>query len=291
MKRFVKAVPFIGPHFVIFVMFALFPTIYGIYIAFTRWDLVGNPQFVGFDNFREILINTDSQFSQQFYSGLLHTVLFVVIAVPLLISIPMLLALVLSRKNFNGVSVFQAIFYIPGLISVSAGALAWNLLFNREIGLFNTVFGTNIGFLTTQPWAWVTIFALTIWAGIGGNLIIYRSAVAGVPPELHEAASLDGAGVVRRFFSVTLPSIRFPLLYTIVLTTAGCFNVYGQPLMMTRGGPTDSTRVLMMTIRDLAFGSGPSIAGVAAAMSVLLGVVLMIIAAIQFRIMFRSSDD
>ncbi|MBN8882029.1 MAG: sugar ABC transporter permease [Salana multivorans] len=291
MRRFARAVPFIGPHFVIFVTFALLPTVYGFYIAFTRWNIIGDPQFVGLDNFREILLNSDSPFAGQFRTGLLNTLLFVVVSVPLLVVVPLLLALVLSRKDLRGVGLFQAIFYVPGLISVSAGALAWSLMFNREVGLINNVLGSNIAFSTTQPWAWVTIFTLTVWAGIGGNLIIYRSAIAGVPHELHEAAQLDGAGGVRRFFAVVLPSIRFPLLYTLVLTTAGAFNVYGQPVMMTKGGPNESTKVLMMTIRDLAFGSGPSIAGIAAAMSVLLGLVLMVISAIQFRVMFRSSDD
>nr|WP_201791063.1 sugar ABC transporter permease [Nesterenkonia sp. PF2B19] len=131
---------------------------------------------------------------------------------------------------------------------------------------------------------------LTVWAGIGGNLIIYRSAISAVPQELYEVASIDGAGAVRSFFNVTLPSIRLPLLYTTVMTTTVSFNVFAQPLMLTNGGPADSTTVLMMEVRDLAFGGGPSIAGVASAMAVLLGLVLMAISAIQFFIMYRRTD-
>src|SRR5699024_1928097 len=97
-------------------------------------------------------------------------------------------------------------------------------------------------------------------------------------------------GPVRRFFSVTLPSIRFPLIYTMIMTTAGAFNVFAQPLMMTEGGPRQGTTVLMMYIRDLAFSHGESIAGMASAMAVLLGGAILIISAIQYYLMNRNAD-
>ncbi|MFB9631651.1 carbohydrate ABC transporter permease [Nonomuraea helvata] len=288
MRRALRAAPFIGPHLVLFAVFGLLPGVYGLYIGFTRWNLLGDPQFVGLDNFHEILFDTESVFHDQFVNGLVNTLIFVAVSVPLLIVIPLLLAAGLSRKDLKGAGFFQGVFYIPGLISVSAGAIAWVLMFNRELGPLNNLLGTDISFITTQPWAWLTIFVLTVWAGIGGNLVIYRSAISAVPRELHEAAQIDGAGTVRRFLSVTLPSIRFPLLYTMVLTTVGSFNVFGQPMMLTKGGPNSSTKVLMMNIRDLAFGTGASIAGMAAAMSMLLGVVLMLISAVQFSVMHRG---
>jgi multiple sugar transport system permease protein len=289
LRQWLNAIPFLGPHLVLFLVFGLAPTVFGIYVAFTRWDLIGDPVFVGLDNFR-VIFDADHAFHDVFVNGLRNTLVFVLIAVPLLIVVPLLLAVVLSRKDLRGANVFQGIFYVPGLISVSAGALAWALLFNRELGPVNQIFGSNISFITTQPWAWVTIFALTVWAGIGVNLVIYRSAISAIPADLFEAASLDGAGAVRSFQHVTLPAIQFPMLYTTVMTTTVSFNVFGQPLMLTDGGPAGSTTVLMMEIRDLAFGGGPSIAGVASAMAVLLGVVLMAISAIQFVIMNRRID-
>ncbi len=284
-----SALPFLGPHLILFAVFGLIPTVFGVYVAFTRWNLVGSPEFIGFDNFR-VLFDRDHAFHEVFVNGLLNTVFFVLISVPLLTAIPLLIAVVLSRKDLRAANVFQGIFYIPGLISVSAGALAWALVFDRELGPVNQLLGTSISFTTSQPWAWIAIFTLTVWAGIGGNLIIYRSAISAIPAELYEAAALDGAGAVRSFISVTLPSMQFPLLYTTVMTTTASFNVFGQPLMLTEGGPAGSTTVLMMEVRDLAFGSGPSIAGVASAMAVVLGLVLMAISAIQFFIMYRRTD-
>jgi multiple sugar transport system permease protein len=290
MKKTLRAIPFIGPHLVLFLVFALIPTVFGFYISLTQWNLRSAPKFVGFDNFATLLFDTDSPFHREFFNGLGNTLLFVVVAVPLLVGVPLLLAVALSRKDMRGGGFFQSLFYLPGLISVSAGGLAWTLIYNRQFGPLNALFGTDISFTTTQPWAWVTIFSLAVWGGIGANLVVYRAAIAAVPLELLESASLDGANSRQRFLHVTLPSIRFPLLYTAVLTTAATFNVFGEPTIMTRGGPNQSTTVLMMSVRDFAFGDGPSIAGMASAMAVLMGLVLLVIAAIQFRVLHRSVE-
>lgn len=126
-------------------------------------------------------------------------------------------------------------------------------------------------------------------AGIGGNLVIYRSALSGVDESLYEAAKVDGAGPVRIFFSITLPEIKLPLFYTTIMTTTGAFNVWGQPVMLTNGGPNYQTQVLLMDIRNLAFPAGPAAAGMASAMALLLGIILMAIAAIQ--LIFMNKED
>jgi multiple sugar transport system permease protein len=113
-------------------------------------------------------------------------------------------------------------------------------------------------------------------------MIIYQAALNGISKDLYEAASIDGANSVQKFFKITLPSIRAQILYTVVITTIAQFNVYGQPLMLTKGGPTSSTTVLLMYIQENAFGSGISIAGIGAAMAVILGICIMIVSAIQF---------
>lgn len=280
---------FIGPHILLFVTFILIPSIYGVYASFTRWNLMTSPTFVGFDNYRTILFNTDSAFHFEFFNGLKNTLIFVGLSVPLMIVIPLLIAAAIEHKDVKFKNFFQSIIYIPGLISISAAALIWTLIFNSQLGVMNNLFGSNTVWTSVQPYAWMTIFIMTVWGGIGGNMIIYRASISNVSQDLYESAEIDGAGPVRKFFSITLPSIRFPLIYTVVMTTAGAFNVFGQPLMMTGGGPRESTSVLMMYIRDLAFGSGQSIAGIASAMAVLLGMVILIISAAQYYIMNRNS--
>ncbi|MBX4149636.1 sugar ABC transporter permease [Paenibacillus sp. FSL W7-1279] len=281
---------FVGPHLILFIVFILLPTLYGIYASFTQWNLINDPVWVGLANYKTILFDTESTFYTQFMNGLKNTLIFVVLSVPILIIIPLMIAVSLEHKKVKMKNVIQSILYIPGLISISAAALIWSLIFNKQLGITNNIFGSETVWAANQPYAWLIIIVITVWGGVGGNMIIYRASISGVSKDLYESAEIDGAGPVRRFSSITLPSIRFPLIYTFVMTTAGAFNVFGQPLMMTDGGPRQSTTVLMMYIRQLAFGHGESIAGMASAMAVLLGLVILVISALQYYVMNRNAS-
>ena len=274
---------------VLFIIFVCIPTIYGIYASFTQWNLISDPVWVGFSNYKTLLFDSSSTFYTQFWNGLKNTFIFVLIMVPLQIIIPLMIAAALQHKKVKLKGLFQAILYIPGLISVSAGSLIWSLIFHSRLGAVNNIFGFDFSWASRQPYAWILIFVVSIWGAIGGNMIIYRSALAGVNEDLYEAAEIDGAGAFQKFLNVTLPSIRFPLLYTIVMTTAGAFNVFAQPLMMTGGGPNQSTTVLMMYIRSLAFSQGESIAGMASAMAVILGLIIMCVSVFQYFLLDRSN--
>lgn len=283
------SIAFIGTHMVLFIIFVCIPTIYGIYASFTQWNLISDPVWVGFNNYKTLLFDSSSTFYTQFWNGLKNTFIFVLIMVPLQIIIPLMIAAALQHKKVKLKGLFQAILYIPGLISVSAGSLIWSLIFHSRLGAVNNIFGFDFSWASRQPYAWILIFVVSIWGAIGGNMIIYRSALAGVNEDLYEAAEIDGAGAFQKFLNVTLPSIRFPLLYTIVMTTAGAFNVFAQPLMMTGGGPNQSTTVLMMYIRSLAFSQGESIAGMASAMAVILGLIIMCVSVFQYFLLDRSN--
>ncbi|RQW66959.1 sugar ABC transporter permease [Listeria sp. SHR_NRA_18] len=272
---------FAGPHLIIFLIFFLVPVVYGIYISFTDWDLIGTPDFVGFDNYREILFQKDSTFYEQLHNGLRNTFIFVVLTVPFCIIVPLLLASALNAKpRLN--KLFQSLFYLPSLFAISAVIIIWGLMFNVSFGPINQFLGTTVNWVGTQPYAWLTLVIVTVWWCIGGNMIIYQAALNGISKDFYEAAEIDGATSVQKFFRITLPSIRAQLLYTVVMTTIAQFNVYGQPLMLTKGGPSGSTSVLLMYIQQNAFGTGQSIAGIASAMAVILGLCIMAVSAIQF---------
>ena len=279
---------YIGPHLLFFALFGLIPLIYGIYISFTQWDMTGDAVFVGLRNYKDILFNSSSTFHLQFFDGLKNTFIYVVVSVPLLIIVPLLIAIALNTK-IKAAGIFQSIFYIPGLFSISAIALIWTLVFNKRLGPINNLFGSDVNWITAQPYAWIVILIVSVWWGIGGNIVIYRAALNAIADDLYEAADIDGASSIKNFFYITIPSMKFPLLYTFVMTTIGSFNIYGQPVMLTNGGPTKSTTVLMMHIRNLAFGKGQSVAGMASAMAVLLGLIMVVISAIQFILL--NKDD
>lgn len=287
-KKKITPYLFITPHLALFIVFFAIPAIFGIYISFTKWNIMGTPEFVGLSNFREILINKDSTFYIQFHNGFKNTLQFVIYSVPFCILVPLFMATALNAKP-KGYKFFQGLFYLPSLLSISSVVLTWVFLFNRNLGPINNILGLKVNWGGQLPYAWVALVLITIWWTIGGNMVIYLSALADVPTDYYEAASLDGANAVKKFFYITLPSIKNQLAYTIVMTTIAQFNIYGQPLMFTKGGPKASTYVLLMYIRETAFGTGEPIAGIASAMAVMLGLCIMVIALFQFRMM-RQKD-
>lgn len=279
---------FLGPHLLIFIIFFLIPVFFGLYISFTNWDLFSTPEFVGFDNYKELFFQTDSIFYEQLRIGLKNTFLFVLFTVPFCITVPLLLASGLNTKPKLS-KLFQSIFYMPSLFAISAVVIIWTLIFNVNYGPVNQIFQTELPWLGTQPYAWIALVVVTVWWTIGGNMVIYQAALNGIPRDFYEAADIDGASSTQKFLKITLPSIRGQILYTVVMTTIAQFNVYGQPLMLTGGGPNNSTRVLLMYIQQNAFGSGQSIAGIASAMAVVLGICIMLVSAIQFKYL-RKKD-
>ena len=283
-RRKVDLVPylFIGPQLILFAIFFIIPAAIGIYAAFSKWNIYTDPFpiFNGLSNFQQILLDTSTSFSKNFWTGMGNTLLFVVVCVPFCILLPLFMAVLLSLKP-KGHGFFQALFYLPNILSISSVILIWFYVFNRNEGLLNNVFHTNINWLGSQPSAWSAIVIVTVWWCLGGNLVIYLAAINGVSREIQEAADIDGAGLCRKYFRIILPCIKPQLSYTIVLTTIGQFNLYGQPLMLTSGGPNNSTHTMMMYIREGAFGTS-SVAGISASMALLIGIV-MIVASVVLR--------
>lgn len=285
-----KLIPwlFIAPHLVIFTIFFLIPVIFGIYISFTDWDLFGSPTFVGLENYKELFFQKDSTFYEQLRIGLSNTFKFVIFSVPFCIAVPLLLAAALNTKPKLG-KFFQSIFYMPSLFAISAVVIIWTLIFNVNYGPVNSLLHTETPWTSTQPFAWVTLVIVTVWWTIGGNMVIYQAALNGISKDFYEAADIDGASAFQKFTKITLPAIKGQILYTLVMTTIAQFNIYGQPLMLTGGGPNNSTRVLLMYIQQNAFGSGQSIAGISSAMAVILGICIMIVSAIQFKLLRKEN--
>lgn len=283
-KKRIDLVPylFIAPQLILFTIFFLIPAITGIVAAFSKWNIYTDawPVFNGLDNFKQILFDSTTSYYEKFRNGMSNTIWFVLISVPFCVVVPLFMAVVLSLKP-RGHKFFQALFYLPNILSISTVVLIWFYVFNRGDGMMNNVLTqmmgqtVNINWLGEQPFAWTAIVFVTVWWCLGGNLIIYLAAINGVSKDILEAADIDGAGVVTKFTKIMIPSIRPQLSYTIVLTTISQFNIYGQSLMLTSGGPNNTTHTMMMYIREMAFGSS-SVAGIAASMALLMGIVMII---------------
>ena len=206
-KRSFLQYAFIVPHMILFIIFVCIPIVFGIYISFTNWDMIGTPEWVGLANYKEILLNSKSTFNRQFMEGIRNTLLFVVLNVPLCIVVPLGFALVLHLRPY-GSKFFQSVLYLPTLFSVTSVGLIWMQLLNRRFGLASMM-GAKVPWATTMPYAWIALMVMTVWWTMGANMVIYQAALSGVSQDLYEAAEIDGAGGIVKFFKITLPSIRF----------------------------------------------------------------------------------
>ena len=288
-RKGITPVLFLLPFAVLFCMFVVFPFIYGITISFFNWNMFDPAKrvFCGFDNYVKILFNKESIYYSYFWSGLKYTLLFVVISVPSLICISLLFAALLDKKPF-GYRFFRFALFAPTVLSIATVIIIWSWQFYTNNGVINEVL-TSIGlpkvdWLNKQPWAWIAILIITIWWTVGTNMVIFGAAMKNVDKNLYEAAQLDGANAFRQFFSITLPGIKNQLFMCIIMTMIASFNIYGQPQMLTGGGPVENgeftTMVLMMRIRNIGMGANAN-PGVASAMSVCMGLIMIVLSLIQ----------
>ena len=276
---------YIAPHVLFFTLFSLVPIIYGLYTGFTKWDIYNEPVFVGLENFETILFKEGNTYYKQLRNGLWNTVKFVLYTTPFMIVIPLSFAMAL-RKVTRGNKLMQTIYYLPSLMSTTTVMLAWTYFFRNSYGFANNFLGFTCEWFA-PPYSWIMLVIITIWWGNGGNMVIYQSSLASIPEEQYEAASIDGASAVQKFFYVTLPNMSYPMMYTLVTTIIAQFNVYGQPQMMMDYSYDGDNAVLMMYIKDAAFAQ--NVAGIASAMALILAAIIMVVAAIQIRIMFKDS--
>jgi multiple sugar transport system permease protein len=276
---------FLAPHLLFFIGFLVIPVFYGIYISLHNWDYLTEPEFIGFENYQRLLFMPDSIEFQEFWNAFGNTLYFVVWTVPLLIIVPLALALGVNAKVW-GRNWFRSIFFVPTMFSVATIVLIWVWILDTNAGVVNYYLGQTIPWLSDIPWVWVSLVLITVWWTAGTNMILFLAGLQEIPDHLYEAAWIDGANAWQRFVHVTLPGLTGPFTFVTIMTTVASFNVFGQPHMATQGGPGTETEVLMMHIRTTAFSDFQM--GSAAAMALIMAVFLLIISYFQFRFHSRT---
>ncbi|WP_127498187.1 carbohydrate ABC transporter permease [Actinoplanes solisilvae] len=277
---------FLLPYFVVFTTFVLVPAVYGLWISLHDWDylLPGKP-FVGLDNYKA-LFDPGSAVYSFWWESLSATGIFTVLSVPLLLVIPLLIALLLNRR-FKGRTLFRAIYFAPYVLGVAVIGVLWRFLLDPNLGVVNAIIGGSTPWTTAVPWAWVTLVGVTVWWTLGFNAVIYLAGLQDIPRELYEAARIDGGGKWSEFRHVTLPGLRPVLLFITVNTILVSANMFGQSYLITQGAPGTETRTAIMYIAQVGLADYKM--GSAAAMSYLLTACLLVISVIVFR-MFREKD-
>ena len=287
LKRDLLPYAYIGPHLFFFVIFFVTPAIYGIYAAFTKWDLFTEPVFTGLDNFKILLFDAENTYYKQLRNGLWNTIKFVIFCVPFCIIVPLSLALALNARP-KGNKIFQALYYLPSLMSISTVTLTWRYVFNTQYGIVNKFLGVEANFFM-PPYTWIMLVIVTVWWCTGSTMVIYQSALASVPQDQYEAASVDGAGTIQKFFNVTLPNMTYPLMYTLVTAVVAQFNIYGQPDILVGFSNAEANSVLLQYIYENSVKK--QVAGMSSAMAVILGLCIMVVSFIQMRMMVKNQQD
>ena len=282
---------FLAPYLLLFLTFVIAPLVLGLWISLRDYDYsLPEKPFVGLDNYTGLLDGSSPQ-ADPFWDSMKATGIFTVFSVPLLLVLPLLVALVMNQK-FRGRNLFRAMYFAPYVLGVAVVAVLWRYLLDSNIGLVNHYLGVlglpdDTAWLTSQPWAWISLIGVTVWWTLGFNAIIYLAALGEIPPDLYEAAKMDGANAWNRFVHITLPGLRPVLLFVTSVTIIASVNMFGQSFLMTQGGPGTETRTAIYQIADTGLTNFNS--GASTAMSMIFSFFLMLVSLVVF-FLFRDRD-
>ncbi|AEF80702.1 carbohydrate ABC transporter permease [Leadbettera azotonutricia] len=277
-KEALAATCFLAPNIVGFMAFTIGPIIASLYFSLTEWNLITSPKWVGFANFKFLF--KDSRFIQT----VTNTFVYTVATVPCGIAIALIFALLLNTK-IKGVTLFRAIFFIPTIATMVGVAMLWRWLLQDDIGLIYYLLSlVNIKaphFLSSTEWALFSVSLVSIWKGLGYNIVLLLAGLQGIDPTYYEVARMDGATRLQQLKNITLPLLSPTLFFVIIMGTISSFQVFDQTFILTKGGPAYSTTTIVYYIYLQGFQTMRM--GVACASSVLLFIVIMAITLVQWR--------
>ena len=247
---------FVAPALVLIGVFFFLPVGASLLLSITDFDLysVANPKnarYVGLRNYQELLANP------VFWLALKNTLYFAVVGGPLNVAVSLAAALLVNAKAVRFKTFFRTIYFLPFVTTLVAVAIVWRYLYHPEYGLLNHGLGAlgikPINWLGDPRWAMPAIILLSVWKNFGYNMLVFIAALQSIPEDLYEAASLDGAGTVRRFWHVTLPQLAPTFFFVGVVTMIGYFQLFSEPYVMTAGGPLKSTTSLVLFMYEEGF--------------------------------------
>lgn len=275
---------FLAPTLVGIGIFTLIPIVGSLVLAFFRWDIISNPEFVGFQNFTEAAADPTVLVSFG------NTILFVVIAVVLQLGLALFLAILVQERLPNWLRVFfRSAFFFPLILSAASVSIFMGYLFNEQFGVVNWFLSLvgipAVPWLTTPTGASTVIILVYVWQNFGFSFLLFLGALAGIPKEVYEAASIDGATGWSKHRNVTIPLISPTTLVASVMAIISALQMFDQPYVLTRGGPGDATRTVVMVIYETAFKRLEF--GKASAIGLILMLLIMAVTALQFRLSKR----
>ncbi len=263
---------FLIPYLFAFIAFRFGPSIAGFFVSLTRWNIVGTPKFIGFENYLELFSDPS------FITSLVNTLYFMVLTVPALIVLGLLIALLVDQ-NLKGRTVTRTFVFMPYVIMSTVVGVIWMWIFDTHFGILNyylSFLGIKpIAWLSSVNWAMPAVAITTIWWTVGFNMILFLAGLQDIPEELKEAARIDGASNWQIFWNVTFPLLRPTTVVVLMLTLINSFEVFDQVYVMTGGGPSMATLTVIQYMYFQAFqyfrlGYGSAVAYVVFAFLIIL---------------------
>lgn len=278
---------YIAPSFVLMSIFNVFPIFLSIYYSFTKYNMASPPVWIGLENYAKMFSN------RVLSEALVNTVRYVLITVPLQTMFSLLIAAFIAERMKNRYGSFlRSVIFIPVIVSLIASATVWNIMYQPKGGLINQILNAfgfdSVNFLGKKAMALPSVAAVAIWKGTGYYMVIYYAGIMNVPADVQEAAIVDGATPMQRFWHITLPILK-PITYMIVtLGIIGSFQVFDLVYKMTGGGPGRSTYTVAYVIYTFAFQDKNY--GYASAVAICLLIAILLIHLIQ-TLFFKEKED
>ncbi|WP_117168282.1 carbohydrate ABC transporter permease [Paraliobacillus sediminis] len=269
-----------------YLAFTLYPFLFSIYASFTAWNGLGSMQFIGIDNYIQLL-------SDDYFGRSLFNTLFMMMGIPIGLMISMFLAMGLNRK-IPGTTTFRVIYYVPVISSLAAISVLWQWAYNGDYGLVNqflAVIGIDgPNWLQNKDTVKPALMIMAIWKGLGYSMLLYLAALQSVPRIYYEAAELDGANAFQRFKHITWPMVKPVTFFLVITNIIGGAQMFTEVNIMTpTGGPEYSAATVVFYIWQKAFSNLQM--GYASSMSVVLGLIIFIVTLIQFKLNDKSSFE
>lgn len=280
----------LGPALALLFMFSILPIIISFVISFTDMDLSGmndisNVDFIGLENYKELMQDED------FWNALQNTLFYVIVGVPILVTIALTLAMAINYVSGKASERFRSIYYLPAITNTVAVAFVWMFIYNYSFGILNyflSLFGVEaINWLNDPEYAKFALIAMAVWKGIGINMIILLAGLKSIPQDYYEAASIDGAGPIAQFFEITLPQLKFAIFFVIITSIIGWMQFFDEPFIMVEGKLPDTTSIALYIYEQ---GFSVMDYGYAAAASVVLFIIIISVTAIQMYAQRRSDS-
>lgn len=278
-----KAAPyvFISPFYILFLIFGAFPILFSFLISLTDWRGVRPPNFIGLANYRTLFVDPS------FLRSLTNIVIIGLGYQPLFLFLALLFATILNTRSVRLRSFFRIVYFLPTVTSLVVVGLVFGMLFDPRFGLVNYLLSLigipSINWLTEPGWMRVVIIVALIWRWTGYEMIIMLAGLQSIPMELYEVAKIDGAGVVQSFLRITVPMMRPTILFCVVMSTIGTFNIFAEPyILWPSGGNREAALVPGVFLFRAAFEYFQF--GYASAFSYVLGAIIVFLSVVQLRL-------